>query len=517
MNRLFSISSLFKKTKIEKESFMFFSIFIAAFILRLINIDRCFDVDEYKTFITSSLGFSAMFKRLLVDSHPPLYNLILHFWLLISHSESWLRLISVISGVLVYLFLYRLNKVALGSRIALLALGFSAILPQAVWNSQYIRAYSLSALFIVIGIYYFIRLFIYEEKNIKLWILSILFLLLSIHTFYFNILIIITINLFVWTYFKKRPIFYKKWLISQIVLFTCFLPGIYFLILQLQYFLKHPLESSRIGFYMGNIHVGVMVRSLLGILGIDHNFLFETHVSALFPRYMLISVSIVAVITFIGLMTLLLWTLILKSTTHTERTINTLYFYLSFLPFFLAMAVNTLVNVVISQQYFYISTLFFYSMISSLLFKIRYKSVRLLIIFSLILILCFRLIFVLTDKGADFKGLFVYLNRESKGAKNALIFIPFYGIESYYFKKYNNKYTLLNIEPYLKKDKDVFIVSERLKDDLYKFDNIYYIYHSSSFHHQKENKAVKNRLIENNFFPESELHFGDLVLFIYKI
>ncbi|MCL4467105.1 MAG: glycosyltransferase family 39 protein [Chloroflexi bacterium] len=90
---------------------------------------------------------------------PPLYYLLLHFWLLLAGtSELALRLPSVIAGVLSLPLLYQLGRRLGSEAIGLLAAMFLLLSPLHVWQSQEARMYTLSALVAIGSILLFWRL-----------------------------------------------------------------------------------------------------------------------------------------------------------------------------------------------------------------------------------------------------------------------------------------------------------------------------------------------------------------------
>jgi len=72
-------------------------ILIAGLILRLFKLDQSLWLDEAinVTFVKNLNLRSLVFEYSIGDFHPPLYHLILHFWLILGKSEVWARLPSV--------------------------------------------------------------------------------------------------------------------------------------------------------------------------------------------------------------------------------------------------------------------------------------------------------------------------------------------------------------------------------------------------------------------------------------
>lgn len=83
-------------------------ILILAFVLRLINLNQSFWLDEAAQVIESARPLSAQFS-IVSDFHPPLFHLILHFWMMLGNSEVWIRLLPVSLGVATVYLIYKLG------------------------------------------------------------------------------------------------------------------------------------------------------------------------------------------------------------------------------------------------------------------------------------------------------------------------------------------------------------------------------------------------------------------------
>jgi len=83
----------------------------------------------------------------LVDpGNPPLYYSLLHGWLVFGDSESVLRLLSALFGVLTIPLVYALGRTIRDHRLGLVSALLFAISPFQVWYAQEARGYSLLAL-----------------------------------------------------------------------------------------------------------------------------------------------------------------------------------------------------------------------------------------------------------------------------------------------------------------------------------------------------------------------------------
>ena len=118
-----------------------------AFVLRLVTLPRkSLWLDELVTLQIASRSAWDIITLRGGDPHPPLYYLLMHYWVRLGQTELILRLPSALSGVLSVLLLYVLMR-RWGQRwAALTAALLLAIAPMHVWYSQEARMYALVCL-----------------------------------------------------------------------------------------------------------------------------------------------------------------------------------------------------------------------------------------------------------------------------------------------------------------------------------------------------------------------------------
>lgn len=209
-----------KKDKKIKFPIFLFIILPIALILRLINLNQSFWLDEAAQAIESARPLSDQFK-LAADFHPPFYHLILHFWMLAGKNEAWLRIPSVFFGVGSVLILYFIailfnrKKEAFLSSVFLTTSGFH------IWYSQETRPYMLFAFLSFLSTYFLLK------KN---WILYTLFIIATLYTSYFTLFLIISHGFVIFLQEKKEI---KRLAISIIISFLLFIPWLPYLVEQL--------------------------------------------------------------------------------------------------------------------------------------------------------------------------------------------------------------------------------------------------------------------------------------------
>ena len=95
------------------------------------------------------------------DLHPPLYYVILHFWIgWFGDSETAMRILSAIFGTLSIPLVYRLGRDLMDRKTASLAALLAAICVYHVFFGQEVRGYSLFAFLALLSMVFWVRLFV---------------------------------------------------------------------------------------------------------------------------------------------------------------------------------------------------------------------------------------------------------------------------------------------------------------------------------------------------------------------
>lgn len=148
------------------QPFLIFT-FILALGLRLVSLDQSLWLDEAIN-VRAATNYTPLYlitNYSLGDFHPPIFHLILHYWILIwDSSEVWVRLPSLIFGLVTIYYLYGLSRKLLGKEAMTLygkKLDYALIPPFLlatsglhVYYSQEARMYSFAAMATMMSIYY---------------------------------------------------------------------------------------------------------------------------------------------------------------------------------------------------------------------------------------------------------------------------------------------------------------------------------------------------------------------------
>ncbi len=149
-----------------------FLILIGAFLIRLVSINQSLWIDEATSLNTAKeFSYSSIITEFARgDFHPPLYYLVLKFWLnIFGTGEINARMLSVVFCLGLIYLLAKIGKIS----AAILA----ATSPLLIYYSQEARMYMLSALLVCLLVYHYQKL--KNKESVLLWLsfsLTILFL-----------------------------------------------------------------------------------------------------------------------------------------------------------------------------------------------------------------------------------------------------------------------------------------------------------------------------------------------------
>jgi len=198
----------------RRENLKFLFVLIFALILRLINLNQSFWLDEAAQVIESSRTFWQQFD-LAADFHPPLYHTLLHFWLYLGRSEIWVRLLSVALALFSIWLIYQLGKVIADKKRAFLSASFLAISPYHLWYSQETRPYMAFLAFSLLSTFLLIR---------KSWFWYTLALILSLYTHYFTLFLLVGHVIYIFASEKKDIRIFLASIAVSIAAFAVWLP-----------------------------------------------------------------------------------------------------------------------------------------------------------------------------------------------------------------------------------------------------------------------------------------------------
>lgn len=143
-----------------KNYFGFLVALWGAFALRVYALDaQSLWNDEGTSVALASLSIEAIINGAARDIHPPLYYLLLHFWMsFVGTTEYAIRFLSVIAGVITVAYVFRIAYSVFDRRVAIIAAFLTASSPFQVYYSQEARMYIWVTLWSAVSFWAFIKL-----------------------------------------------------------------------------------------------------------------------------------------------------------------------------------------------------------------------------------------------------------------------------------------------------------------------------------------------------------------------
>ena len=134
---------------------------------------------NFKTLHHTIFKMFPLFARCLVTFQPPLYNVLMHFYLMISNSLLWFRLFNVFISLISGVYLYKTIKLLSNKWMSLVGLVLLSTFYQWIYTVQECSEYCLMLLFEFMAIYYFLRLQLDIDNSKPLDYKTLLFFLSS--------------------------------------------------------------------------------------------------------------------------------------------------------------------------------------------------------------------------------------------------------------------------------------------------------------------------------------------------
>lgn len=136
--------------------------------------------DEIFSVHFSLLPWGESFKYWLLETNPFLYNLFLRGWIhLFGQNEIIIRILSLIFGLLTILVVYKMAEKLFSQKIAVLSSIMICLSGIHIFVSGEARTYPLLTLLTTLSFFFFIKIFIYQEKNnLNYWIYYLIQILL---------------------------------------------------------------------------------------------------------------------------------------------------------------------------------------------------------------------------------------------------------------------------------------------------------------------------------------------------
>ena len=202
------------------------AVLLLAGIVRFVGLGKeSLWLDETTSLIIARMDLSSVVAWAAGDIHPPLYYLVLHFWLRLGDSEFVLRALSAVWGTITVGLVYAVARELFDSRVALLSALLLAVSPLHVWYSQETRMYAMVTALSLLSSYFL--LLALQRKKAGYWLGHALAATAALYTHYFALFAFLFQGLFAlyWLWRSRSPL-WRQWLLTQVVVALLFLPWV---------------------------------------------------------------------------------------------------------------------------------------------------------------------------------------------------------------------------------------------------------------------------------------------------
>ncbi len=190
--------------------------------------EKEYNQDELFSIHRSSLPVQEIIGSAGNEPHPPLYYLMLHFWMgLFGDSEIATRALSLVLGIVSLFLMYHLGALLFDRGTGIIASLMLSLSTFHITYSQESRMYSLMAMLTLASLFFFIKMT--RERSVQVTGGYLLFSMLLMYSHIYGLFIVLAQNLYVLatslTRIKQKPQFsIKQWLVLQALLAALFIP-----------------------------------------------------------------------------------------------------------------------------------------------------------------------------------------------------------------------------------------------------------------------------------------------------
>ncbi len=209
-------------------------ILLLSFFLRVFLLDfESLWLDEGSSIRFAKLGVAEIFESTQTDAHPPLYYLLLHFWIKIfGDSEFSVRFPSVIFGVLTVWVVYKFCFKFWSRNVAILSSLIVGISTFQVFYSQEARMYSLLCFLSTLSFFYFMK--ILRDDQFKFYVFYSVVNVFLLYTHLYSFFVLLAQVIYVIFVERERV---KGLVVSFIFSFVFYIPRFFVVLNQAKSFL----------------------------------------------------------------------------------------------------------------------------------------------------------------------------------------------------------------------------------------------------------------------------------------
>lgn len=349
---------VFNSSVFKNRASILLAFFLLNFLLKFLFItsqDIC--IDEPYSIFHAQFGIGDIIRFLKPTNNPPLFEIILHFWIKIFGIEPVsVRFLPVLFGSLTVIFIYRIAERLFEFEVALTASLLYTFSTISIFYSHDCRVYTLFLLLTTMSVYLFILL-LEEESGYRNKFLFCLVNILIIYSHYFGFI--------VWCIEGVYILIYKRKNIKRLAML--FGLSLVFYLPQILIFLERFRESSA---------RGTWIKEIMGIEDLYNRLWSFCNMPVTVVLCLLILAGALAKKIYLRF--------IKKSVSSNESQYFKLIFVWFFMPFFLMFIVSFWVPIYLERYLIFIAPAFYILMAYLITFLVSDQKRRILAILVLV-------------------------------------------------------------------------------------------------------------------------------------
>jgi len=210
--------------------------------------------DEPFSIFYAKLDLQTIINDLSSGNNPPLYEVLLHFWIKVfGTSSAAVRLLSLIFSSITVFYIYKLGKSFFNIRVAVYTALLFIFSNYQIYFAHEARVYALVGLLSVMSMYYYLKIIIHGDLQRLTIIKLILINVVLIYSHYFGFFVLLIQFIFLIANKELRTRYWKTVLLVTGAIFILYIPNSIV-------FINRFLDSSTNGTWLepvvdlGNLH-----------------------------------------------------------------------------------------------------------------------------------------------------------------------------------------------------------------------------------------------------------------------
>ena len=221
-----AVSHTAEQSRARRQRFALVGALVVAVALRLYGIaSESIWSDEAFSLMLARMDLPTLIKWTSLDIHPPLYYILLHYWISLGETEAMIRGLSALSGLLTVVIVYELGFVLFDRLVGLFAALLLAVNPFHIWYSQEARMYASVTLLLSVSV--LLAFNMWRRSHPATWAGYVLITAAALYTHYYAIFGILIENLFFIYLLTRHRVDRRllwRWIGSQASVFILFFP-----------------------------------------------------------------------------------------------------------------------------------------------------------------------------------------------------------------------------------------------------------------------------------------------------